>query len=143
MSSYQSLMEVATRNPNATICLISALAFHGIGTQSPPAVWVAIGHKDRVPSSDSVPIIAVRMTRELLDSGVEERRLDGITVRITGVAKTIADCFKFRSKVGTDVAVEALKDALRRNLVDANDLYRFAKIDRVWNVIQPYAEAIS
>jgi predicted transcriptional regulator of viral defense system len=143
LGTNQSLIEVASRHPKGVICLLSALAFHGVGTQMPPAVWLALGQMDRAPTEDSTPLIIVRMASKLLEDGVDVHVIDGVPVRVTSLAKTLADCFKFRSKVGSDAAIEALRDALRRQLVSSDELYRFAVTDRVWNVMRPYAEAIS
>ncbi len=143
LSAQQSLVEISARYPKVTICLLSALAYHQIGTQLPAAVWVAIGLKDRAPISDTAPLVVTRMAPKVLAAGSEVHLIDGVKVNVTGIAKTIVDCFKFRTKVGTDVAIEALKDALRRNLITSDELYHFATLTRMWNVIRPYAEAMA
>ena len=139
---HQSLLEISKRNPRVVICLLSAAAFHGVGTQMPSDVWIAIGHSSRVPTSGGARVVAVRMSDALLREGVQEHEVDGVTIRVTSIARTVVDMFKFRSSVGTDVAVEVLKDVLDRNLVTSDELYHFAQLERVWNIIRPYAEAL-
>lgn len=136
------LVEVAVYAPQSVICLASALQFHGIGTQLPYAIWIALPNYSRPPKVPTVAVEVVRMSEASLNAGVEEHLLEGVPVRIFNAAKTVADCFKFRSLVGTEVALEALKDALRQRLVTRDELYEFAVIDRVWNVMRPYLEAI-
>ena len=109
LSEHQSLLEVAKQVPEGVICLLSALAFHGIGTQLPHQVWIAIGSKARYPVIPQVATRVVRFSELALQHGVEQHSIDGVKLRITTPAKTVADCFKYRNKVGLDVAVEALR----------------------------------
>jgi|SRR5579884_565204 len=141
-TEHRSLVEAAAYAPKAIVCLLSALAFHGIGTQLPHAVWLAIGLKDRPPRVPTAPVEVVRMGLRFLYEGVETYKIEGIPVRITSPAKTIVDCFKYRSRVGMDVALEALREGLRDRRFTSDELYYYAKLDRVWNIVKPYAEAI-
>jgi predicted transcriptional regulator of viral defense system len=140
---HGSMAAVAMRAPNVVFCLLTALRFHDLTTQAPFELWIAIGNKDHPPRIDHPPLRVIRLSGESLRAGVEKHALDGISVRVTSVAKTVADCFKFRGKVGLDVALEALREAKRSRKATANELWRFAKIDRVANVMRPYLEAIA
>jgi predicted transcriptional regulator of viral defense system len=106
-------------------------------------VWIAIGNKDHPPRLDYPLLRTVRFSDAALAAGVETRRVDGVAVRVTNVAKTVADCFKFRNKIGLDVALEALREARRAKKASADDLWHFAKINRVTNVMRPYLEAVA
>ena len=148
LPDYQSgehgaLVEVAKRAPKVVFCLLTALRVHDLTTQSPQEVWIAIGNKDHPPRMSYPKLRTVRFATASLEAGVETRKVDGTTIRITGVAKTVADCFKFRSKVGLDVAIEALREARRGKRATVDDLWRFAQVDRVVNVMRPYLEALS
>ena len=137
-----SYAEVAKRVPEAVLCLLSALAFHELTTQSPAAVWIALGKGARKPAILSPSLRVVRLTEPSLSEGVEKHTVEGVSVRAYSAAKTVADCFKFRNKIGLDIAIEALKDSLRQKKATINDIYRYAKICRVSNVIRPYMEAL-
>jgi len=143
MSVHQSLAEAATLAPNAVICLLTALRFHDLTTQSPSEVWLAVENKAWRPRIDTVAVRLVYMSGDAFTAGVETHRIEGVPVRVYGAAKTVADCFKFRNKIGVDVAVEALRDYIRRNRGGADELWRFAKICRVARVVRPYLEAMS
>jgi predicted transcriptional regulator of viral defense system len=150
VSEHSALAEVARRHPRAFVCLLSALRFHELTTQSPFEVWLAIPTKARAPRLDYPPLRIVRFSEAGLVEGVEEHEIDGVPVRITGVARTVADCFKYRNKIGLDVALEALKDALkergqggRGRRVSIDELWRYAQLDRVANVMRPYLEALA
>ncbi len=142
VSEHEMLLEVARRAPKITVCLLSALRFHGMTTQNPFQIWVAIHHKDRVPRLD-VPLKITRMTGKSLTEGKEKHQINGVKVSIYNPAKTVADCFKFRNKIGLEVAIEALKDYHSQNRGTMSQLWEYAKINRVHNLIRPYAEAIS
>ena len=135
-SEHSTLAEVL-------VCLLSALQFHGLTTQTPFEVWVAIGNKARAPKIDYPPLRIVRFGGDSLTTGVEEHQLDGVTVRVTSVAKTVADCFKYRNKIGLDVALEALREAWNAKRVKMDDLWHCAQICRVGNVMRPYLEALT
>lgn len=141
-SEHESLAAVARRVPQAVFCLLTALQFHEITTQLPRQVWIAMPRGSHVPRIDYPPLKMVQMSDEVYTSGIEEHRRDGVTLRVTNVAKTVADCFKHRNKIGLDVAIEALKDARARSKASVDDIWRFAKIGRVTNVIRPYLESI-
>ena len=144
-SDYQgtensALVAVAKRAPNVVFCLLTALRFHEITTQSPSEVWIAIANKDHPPRLEYPPLRTVRLSEASLRYGVEVREVEGVALRITSPAKTVADCFKFRNKVGLDVALEALRDVLRDRKATADDLWRCAEVNRVANVMRPYLE---
>jgi predicted transcriptional regulator of viral defense system len=142
VTEHHSYAEVAKRVPQAVICLLSALAFHEITTQNPAAVWIALGEGARTPGLASPSLRVVRLSGLSLTEGIESHRVEGVPIRVYSAAKTVADCFKFRNKIGLDVAIEALKECLRRKKASINDIYSFAKICRVSNVIRPYMEAL-
>jgi len=139
---HHSLAEAAKRVPRGIVCLISALRYHGLTTQSPFEVWMAIGEKDRRPKADGQALRIVRYSTDALRAGVETHLIDGVQVRIFTRAKTVADCFKYRNKIGIDVAIEALKDCLQRRMCPAEELVRYARVCRVSNVMRPYMEAV-
>ena len=142
VTEFESLALVATRVPQAVFCLLTALQFHGLTTQLPRQVWIAMPRGSHAPRFDYPPIKMVQFTGEAYTAGVEEVERDGVKLRVYGVAKTVADCFKHRNKIGLDVALEALKDARTRNKASSDDIWRFAKVCRVANVMRPYLESI-
>ncbi len=141
-SEHESLATVATKVPQAVFCLLTALQFHELTTQLPRQVWIAMPRGSHLPRIDYPPIKMVQMTGEVYSEGIETVERDGVTLRIYGIAKTVADCFKHRNKIGLDVALEALKDVRAGRKASADDLWRYAKICRVANVMRPYLEAI-
>jgi predicted transcriptional regulator of viral defense system len=142
-TAHHSLAQVAKRVPNGVFCLLTALRFHGLTTQSPNEVWIALGGKARKPQLDYPRLRVARYSGAALTEGIEKHRVEGVDIRVYSAAKTVADCFKYRNKVGIDVAVEALRDFSRRNRGGANELARFARICRVTRVMQPYLDATS
>ena len=142
VTEHHSYAEVAKRVPEAVICLLSALVFHEITTQSPPSIWIALGQGARKPALVSPSLSIIRMSGPSLTEGIENHQVEGVPVRVYSVAKTVADCFKFRNKIGLDVAMEALKDSLRQKKATITEIYRYAKICRVSKVIRPYMEAL-
>lgn len=138
-----ALAEVAKRVPQAVFCLLTALRFHELTTQSPFQVWIAIGNKDRPPRLRYPPLRVVRFSPQSLEVGIEVHHAESVRVRVTSPAKTVADCFKFRNKVGLDVALEALQDALRERKATVDEIWRFAEVDRVHRVMRPYLEALA
>jgi len=141
-SENHALAEVATYFPRATICLISALQFHGLTTQLPPFVWIALPNYNKAPRIPTVGVEVVHMNQIGLESGVEYHEIEGVQVPIFSVAKTVADCFKYRSRVTTSVAIEALKDCLKQQKATRSEIIKYAKMIRMWNVLRPYMEAI-
>lgn len=140
-SEHHSLAVVAKRVSRGVICLLSALRFHGLTTQDPHEVWLAIDFKARKPSIQSPAVRVVRFSGRALVEGAEEHEIEGVKVHVYSVAKTVADCFKYRHKIGTDVAIEALRDALRSRKASIDDIQRYAKVCRVANVMRPYLES--
>lgn len=137
------VVAVAKRAPGVLFCLLTALRIHDLTTQAPFEVWIAIGNKAHPPRMDYPPLRTVRFSEAALAAGVETLRVDGTAVRVTSVAKTVADCFKFRNKIGLDVALEALREARRAKKASADELWRYARINRVANVMRPYLEAVA
>lgn len=136
-----ALVAVAKRAPAVVFCLLTALRFHELTTQSPFEVWIAIANKDHPPRVEYPPLRTVRFSDASLRYGVEVKEVEGVPLRITSPAKTVADCFKFRNKVGLDVAMEALRDVLRERKATRDELWRCAQMNRVANVMRPYLEA--
>jgi len=143
VSEHGTLAQVARKHPQAIVCLLSALRMHDLTTQSPFEVWLAIPNKARAPKVEYPPLRIVRFSGALLSDGIEEHRVDGVTVRVTTVARTVADCFKFRNKIGLDVAMEALREAWANKRVSMDELWRYATLCRVANVMRPYMESLS
>lgn len=143
VSEHTALAEVARKHPQGVICLLSALRFHNLTTQSPFEVWLAIPNKARAPRMDYPSLRITRFSGPALTEGIEEHLIDGVPVRITGVAKTVADCFKYRNKIGLDVALEALREAWREKRVSMDELWRYARMCRVANVMRPYLESLT
>jgi predicted transcriptional regulator of viral defense system len=141
-SEHHSLAEAATRVPGGVVCLLSALRFHGLTTQNPWEVWVAIRPESRKPKVDHPPLRVVRFSGSPFTDGVERHRIDGVDVKVYSAAKTVADCFRYRNKIGTDVAVEALRDAWRERRATADEIWHFAAVCRVTNVMRPYLESL-
>lgn len=139
---HQALVEAAVRVPNAVVCLLTALRFHEIGMQDPFEVWLAIDRKARLPRIDYPPLRIVRFSGEPLTAGVEEHVIGGVTVQVYCPAKTVADCFKYRNKIGLDVAMEALRECLRQRKCTVDDLWHYAEVCRVINIMRPYLEAM-
>lgn len=129
--------------PKGTICLLSALRFHEIGTQVPHKVWIALDRRAATPRLEQPKIQVVRFSGFALTEGIESHTIAGVHVRIYNPAKTIADCFKYRNKLGLEVALEALKEGLRSRKASMDELWKYAKICRVAKIMQPYMEALS
>ncbi|WP_192250413.1 type IV toxin-antitoxin system AbiEi family antitoxin domain-containing protein [Mesorhizobium silamurunense] len=137
-----NLAEAARLVPNGVISLISALRHHELTTQLPHAVWMTIPHKDRIPNTRNLKIEIVRATGEALTAAIELVTIEGVPVPIYGVAKTVADCFKHRRHVGEDVAIEALRDALKQRKTTVSELMRFAAMNRVTSRMEPFIKAM-
>jgi predicted transcriptional regulator of viral defense system len=141
-TAEHSLLEAMVRRPHAVLCLLSALRFHELTTQTPSEVWLALPRNARAPRFESVDTRVLRISEPAFSAGIEEHRIEGVQVRVYSKAKTVADCFKFRNQIGLDVALEALRDAWRSRKVKADELWHFAKICRVANVMRPYLESV-
>ena len=143
LNEHRSLAEACLLVPQGVICLLSALRVHGIGTQAPFEVWIAIPQNAPTPRVDQPALRIVRMSGPTLAAGVEVRRIDGVKVPIFSAEKTVADCFKFRNKIGLDVALEALRDGWSRGLLSMDALVLHAATYRVANVMRPYLESVA
>jgi len=143
LSESHSLAEVARRVPGGVVCLLSALRFHGLTTQNPFEVWVAVRRGRRRPRVDYPPLRVMWFSGKAYEEGIEEHSIEGVTVRIYGAAKTVADCFKYRNKVGLDVALEALRECRRQRCARMDEMYQYARICRMDRVMQPYLEALT
>lgn len=142
VTQHHSLMEVCQRVPKAVICLLSALQFHEIGTQQPHEVWIALPEATQTPAVDYPPLRIARLRGEAYAAGILIMTEFGAPIRVYSVAKTVTDCFKFRNKIGLDVALEALKDAWTKRKLTMDEVTYFARINRVERVMQPYLEAV-
>jgi predicted transcriptional regulator of viral defense system len=136
------LAQVAIRVPESVVCLLSALQFHGLTTQMPRRVWIALPPRKRTPKLDWPGLQVHRFSGASFSDGWDEHHLEGIPVKIYGPAKTTADCFKFRNVVGLEVAIEALRDCLSENRTTVDELVHFARICRVERIMRPYLEAL-
>jgi predicted transcriptional regulator of viral defense system len=149
LTRHHSLAEVCKRVPKAIICLSSALQFHNLTTQSPVEVWILLDRTARTPTFDYPPLRVFRASGEALTNGVDAQLVEGVAIHVTNVAKTVADCFKYRNKIGLDIAIEALKESLRRNPqtgqrpTTREELRHYARICHVERIMQPYLEAIT
>lgn len=142
ISEHHGLVLAASAVPHGVICLLSALSFHGIGTQLPSRVWIAVRGRTRRPALRHPPLHVVRFSGPSFSEGIETQKIEGHTVRIYGVAKTVADAFKYRNKIGLDVALEALREAWRERRFTMNEIDDFARVCRVERVIKPYLESL-
>ena len=143
ITENHTLAQVALLAPRGVVCLLSALRFHGLTTQIPGEVWLAIPPKARRPKGDAVSIRSVHFSGAALTEGVTSQVIEKVSVRIYSPAKTVADCFKARNKIGLDVAIEALRDYWRKRKGTMDELLRFAKICRVARIMQPYLESLA
>lgn len=141
-SGQSNLALVCKRAPEAVVCLLSALRFHDITTQLPFEVWIAIGNKSRRPLIEYPPIRLMRFSGPALTQGIEHHLVDGVSISVYSAAKTVADCFKYRNKIGLDVAIEALKECRKKQLASVDEIWHYATVCRVTKVMQPYIQAI-
>lgn len=142
MQTEQTLAEAAKLVPRGVVCLTSALQFHGLTVQLPSAVWIAIPRDSHRPRIAYPPIRIVRYGDKTFDLGIETHTISGVEVRIYDPARTVVDCFRFRNKIGTDIALEGLREALRTRRARPDDIVRYARTCRVWTVVKPYLEAV-
>ena len=143
ITEQHTLAEAAKRVPGGVVCLLSALSFHRMTTQNPHEVWIAIDVKARKPSADWPPLRVVRFSGRARTFGVESHSVEEVQVRVTSRAKTVADCFKYRNKIGVDVAIEALKEYLGKRGRSIQELEQAADVCRVGRIIRPYLEALT
>ena len=142
MSEREEMVNVALRVPRAVFCLFTALQFYELTTQLPRDIWIAMPHGSRKPKIAYPPIEIIRLTGKTYSEGINTVVCDQVPLKIYSPAKTIVDCFKFRNKIGLDIALEALKDALQKRLATYDEIYYFAKIERLVKIILPYLEAV-
>ncbi len=140
LSRQHPLAMVAARSSRGVFCLLTALRFHNITIRSPDAIWLAIPNKARAPTGDHPPLRVVRFSGAALTEGVEQYVVDGVAIRVYSVAKSVADCFKFRNTIGLDVALEALRKSQRKGLATTQDLRHYSRICRVTEVMRPYLD---
>jgi predicted transcriptional regulator of viral defense system len=143
VTENQSLVEACLRVPRGVVCLLSALRFHHLTTQSPFETWLAIDSKARLPRIDYPPIRFVRFSRAALTDGIEDHRVQKKTIRVTNPARTVVDCFVYRNKIGLDVALEALRDCRRNKRATMDQLHAAAQARRMGNVMRPYLESLA
>jgi len=138
-----SLAQAARRVPHGIVCLLSALRFHEIGTANPFEVWIALARDVRRPQVEYPPLRTMRFSGKALTEGVERHRIESVEVKVYNPAKTVADCFKYRNKIGLDVAIEALRDGLRSRKCTLAQLWQYAKVCRMTEVMRPYLEVLT
>lgn len=143
VTEYHTLAEIAKRVPRGIFCLLTALRFYGLGTQNPREVWLAVDRRAGTPRVDLAPLRLVRLSGAALTSGVEDRKIENVPIRITSPARTVVDCFKFRNSIGIDIAIEALKEYRRLRKGTADEIWRQAERLRMTKVVRPYWDAIS
>ncbi len=143
LDANHSLAEAAKRFPKGVICLVSALAFHGLTDQLPKKIWMAIGRNDWTPKSSDTPIRVLRFSDDLLVKSVEMHVIEGVSVKVFGVAKTVADCFRHRGKIGLSVALEGLQEALRQRKATPAEIANASDAGGVGTVVRPYLEALT
>jgi len=142
VSEHHALAEASARVPHGIVCLLSALSFHGLTTQQPFEVWLAVGRKARRPSVGRPLLRIVRFPESAMTEGIETHQLEGVTVRVTDPARTVIDCFRYRNKIGIDVAIEALRDYRRQRKGTLDALAAAARTRHVSGVIRPYLESL-
>jgi predicted transcriptional regulator of viral defense system len=143
VTEHHTVAEACKRVPSGVVCLLSALRLHGLTTQAPFEVWMALDTKAWLPKVDHPPLRFVRFSGAALREGVQRKKIEGVEVRFYSPAKTVADCFKYRNKIGLDVALEALRECRRQKRATADELWHLAKVCRVANVMRPYMEAVA
>lgn len=138
-----TMVQAVTMVPTSVVCLLTALRYHGLGTSNPAEVWLAIDRKARLPKAAGLPVHIVRFAGRLMSTGVETRAIEGVAVRITGPARTVVDTFRYRNKIGLDVALEALRDGLRRRTITRAEVRQMATTCGAASVLTPYLQAMS
>lgn len=143
LTENHSLAEAARLSPKGVICLLSALRFHGLTTENPAEVWIAIPRGARPPKSGAPALHVARFSGQMMTEGVERHVIQGVSVPVYSVAKTVADCFRFRNRIGVNIAVEALRDAWQTRKATSENLWHYAKVCRVLNVMRPYFDSLA
>lgn len=141
VTAQHTLVLAAKVVPRGVVCLLSALAYHELGTENPHQVWIAIDNRAAKPATDYPPLRVFRFSGKALTAGVDHHKIEGVNVPVYNPAKTVADCFKYRNKIGIDVALEALRDCRRQRKATSDELWQYARICRVAEVMRPYLEA--
>ena len=141
-SDLDNLVEVSLRVPKSIFCLLTALSLHGVTTEMPHEAWIGLEYGGKKPRFDFPPVRIIKFSGEAFTYGVETKIISGVPLRVTSVAKTVADCFKHRNTIGLEVAIEALKDGWKKKLFTIDDLNKAAQINRVRNVMRPYVEMV-
>ncbi len=142
-SEMQDILEVAVKVPKGVLCLLSALRFHDLTTQNPFEVWLAIENKQRIPKVETVPVRVFRFAPNVYQAGIETHHIEGVEVKVYSAAKTVADCFRYQSTVGFDVAIEALRDVWEKRQATMDELYHFAKVRNIQNKMMPYLRTLN
>lgn len=142
ITEHHDLAILAKRVPKGVICLTSALRFHNIGTQLPRKIWVAIPRGSATPRLSHPPASFIRFSGSAYSDGIEEHKIEGVSIRVYSPAKTLADCFRFRNRIGLEAVLEAVRECLRDRKATSDDIHRYATICRVWNIMRPYLEAM-
>jgi predicted transcriptional regulator of viral defense system len=142
ISEHETFLEIASTVPHGVICLLSALQFHELTTQMPMEAWVAIERDRAVPKSGRLPLHIVKFSGFAFSEGIEEHETEGVVIRVYSPAKTVVDCFKFRNRIGLDVAREALIDGIKQKKATRDEIYRYAKLCRMIRIMQPYLEMV-
>jgi predicted transcriptional regulator of viral defense system len=143
LTENHSLAEAAKLSPKGVICLLSALRFHGLTTENPAEVWLAVPRGARPPKSGAPALRVTRLSGKMMSEGIERHVIQGVSVPVYGVAKTVADCFRFRNRIGVNIAVEALRDAWQSKKAKSEELWHYAKVCRVLNVMRPYFDSLA
>jgi predicted transcriptional regulator of viral defense system len=141
--AFETIAMVSSAVPGGIICLLSALRIHGIGTQAPHEIWLALGRKARKPAHPPARVRIVRFSGAMLTYGVQTRQILGVPVRLTSPARTVVDCFRYRGKLGLDVALEALREAIRSRIATIDEIMRAAEVCRARTVVNTYLEALA
>ena len=142
-NEMQDFLEVAVKVPRGVLCLLSALRFHELTTQNPFEVWLAIENKMRIPKVETVPVRFFRFAPQVYEAGIEIHRIEGVEIKVYSAAKTVADCFRYQSTVGFDVAIEALRDAWEKRKATMDELYHFAEVRNIKNKMMPYLRTLN
>lgn len=142
-TEMQDFLEVAVKVPRGVLCLLSALRFHDLTTQNPFEVWLAIENKMRTPKVETVPVRIFHFAPSVYESGIEIHQIEGVEIKVYSAAKTVADCFRYQSTVGFDVAIEALRDVWEKRKATMDELYHFAEVRNIKNKMMPYLRTLN